>query len=263
MNTIRWADFKSNTSQLRGAMWGVMRAALLALALAGMLGGCATPNAGSAANSSDDERDPVESVNRAVFAFNQGLDTVLIRPVAVGYEFVLPTPIRTGVSNFFDNIGDVFVGVNNLLQGKPGQAASDLGRVLVNSTMGIAGLIDVASPMGLEKHNEDFGQTLAVWGVGSGPYVVLPVFGSRTLRDTGGLVADTAADPLNEVEPDGARYGLSALRVVDLRAGFLPAEKVLDSAALDKYSYLRSAYLQRRRSLIFDGNPPREEVPEE
>ena len=212
---------------------------------------------------SDNPDDPWEGFNRHSFAFNEGLDTWVLKPAAKGYDAVTPTPVRAGVSNFFGNLEDLWIGVNNLLQGKPGQAASDLGRVLVNSTMGIAGLIDVASPMGLEKHNEDFGQTLAVWGVGSGPYVVLPVFGSRTLRDTGGLVADTAADPLNEVEPDGARYGLSALRVVDLRAGFLPAEKVLDSAALDKYSYLRSAYLQRRRSLIFDGNPPREEVPEE
>ena len=203
MNTIRWADFKSNTRKLRDAT----RAALLGLTLAGMLG-CATPNAGSAANSSDDERDPVESVNRAVFAFNQGLDTVLIRPVAVGYEFVLPTPIRTGVSNFFDNIGDVFVGVNNLLQGKVADAASDLGRVAINSTLGIFGLFDIASEAGLEKHEEDFGQTFGRWGVGDGPYLVVPVFGPRTTRDTLGLVLDSQTNPLGRrlQKPQDADY---------------------------------------------------------
>ena len=258
MNTIRWADFKSNTSQLRGAMWGVMRAALLALALAGMLGGCATPNAGSAANSSDDERDPVESVNRAVFAFNQGLDTVLIRPVAVGYEFVLPTPIRTGVSNFFDNIGDVFVGVNNLLQGKVADAASDLGRVAINSTLGIFGLFDIASEAGLEKHEEDFGQTFGRWGVGDGPYLVVPVFGPRTTRDAFGLVLDTQTNPLGQVDHVPTRNTLTALRLVNTRATLLPADKVIEEAALDKYSYMRDAYLQRRRNLIYDGSPPRD-----
>ncbi|HLA35320.1 MAG TPA: VacJ family lipoprotein [Rhodocyclaceae bacterium] len=257
MNTIRWADFKSNTSKLRGAMWDVMRAALLGLTLAGMLGGCATPNAGNAANSYD-ERDPVEGVNRAVFAFNQGLDTVLIRPMAVGYEFVLPTPIRTGVGNFFDNIGDVFVGVNNLLQGKVADAASDLGRVAINSTLGIFGLFDIASEAGLEKHEEDFGQTFGRWGVGDGPYLVVPVFGPRTTRDTLGLVLDMKVDPVGQVDHVPTRNTLTALRLVNTRATLLPADKVIEEAALDKYSYMRDAYLQRRRNLIYDGSPPRD-----
>lgn len=225
-----------------------------------LLTGCASTGAGPQAANPED---PWEPVNRGTFAFNDALDVWLLKPVAQGYDAVMPGPVRTGVANFFGNVEDVWTGVNSLLQGKPGNAVHDFGRVVVNSTMGIAGLLDVASAMGLEKHNEDFGQTLAVWGVGNGPYVVLPVFGPRTLRDAGGFVFDLTADPVSQVNPDPARYGLSAVRLVDVRAGLLPAEKVLDTAALDKYSYLRSAYLQRRRSLIFDGNPPREEIPEE
>ena len=225
-----------------------------------MLAGCASTGGGASTAHPDD---PWESINRGTFAFNETLDTWLLKPVAQGYDAVAPAPVRAGVANFFGNIADVWTGFNSLLQGKPGHAANDFGRVMVNSTMGIAGLLDVASAMGLEKHDEDFGQTLAVWGVGNGPYVVLPVFGSRTLRDTGGLVFDLAADPLGQVSPESAGVALSAARLIDVRAGLLPAEKVLDTAALDKYSYLRSAYLQRRRSLIFDGNPPREEFLEE
>lgn len=233
---------------------------LLSLLAMLLLAGCATTAAGPSASNPED---PWESVNRGTFAFNETLDAWLLKPIAQGYDAVTPAPVRTGVANFFGNVEDVWTGINSLLQGKPADAAHDFGRVVVNSTMGIAGLLDVASAMGLEKHSEDFGQTLAVWGVGNGPYVVLPLFGPRTLRDAGGFAFDLTADPVGQVNPDPARYGLSAVRLIDVRAGLLPAEKVLDSAALDKYSYLRSAYLQRRRSLIFDGNPPREEIPEE
>lgn len=207
--------------------------------------------------------DPWEGFNRGVHAFNDELDGWVLRPVASAYDTVAPTPVRHGVANFFGNLGDVWVGVNNLLQGKVGDAASDVGRVLVNSTVGVAGLIDVASLMGLEKHDEDFGQTLAMWGVGSGPYLVLPLFGPRTLRDGGGLVLDSVADPVAYVRPENTAWGLGAARVVDIRAGLLPAEKAMNQAALDKYEYLRSAYLQRRRHLVFDGNPPREVFPDE
>ena len=206
--------------------------------------------------------DPWESFNRSSFAFNETLDSWVLRPVAKGYDAVTPSPVRMGVSNFFGNIGELWVGVNNLLQGKPLAAISDLGRFAVNTTVGIAGLIDFATPLGLEKHNEDFGQTLAVWGVGSGPYVVLPVYGPRTARDTGGLVFDFSADALGQVDHSLTRYELGALRLIDIRAELLPADKLL-ADSLDKYTALRSAYLQRRRNLIFDGNPPREFIFEE
>jgi phospholipid-binding lipoprotein MlaA len=226
-----------------------LKTALLAAALAGMLGGCAT---------SGNPKDPIEGFNRAMFAFNEGLDTVVIKPVATGYDAVLPTPVRTGVTNFFGNIADLFIGVNNLLQGKPDQAASDIGRVLINSTVGILGIFDVATEAGLEKHEEDFGQTFGRWGVGDGAYVVIPFFGPRTVRDTVGLVLDVKADPVANVNDISTRNWLLALRIVDNRADLLPADKVIEEAALDKYSYIRDGYLQRRRNLIHDGNPPRE-----
>lgn len=206
--------------------------------------------------------DPWEGFNRGVFAFNEKLDAWVLKPVAKAYDAVTPAPVRVGVTNFFGNLGDVWVGTNNLLQGKPRDAASDLGRFVVNSTMGVAGLIDVASPMGLDKHGEDFGQTLAVWGLRSGPYFVLPVLGPSTVRDAGGTVFDLGANAVNAFDPESARYVLNGLHLIDTRAGFLPSDKVVDEAALDKYSYFRSGYLQRRQYLIFDGNPPREEIPE-
>ncbi|MBS3936466.1 MAG: VacJ family lipoprotein [Sulfuritalea sp.] len=221
---------------------------LLAAALAALLGGCAT---------SGNPKDPLEGFNRVMFAFNEGVDTVLIKPVALGYDAVMPTPVRTGVTNFFGNIADLFIGVNNLLQGKPDQAASDLGRVLINSTVGILGLFDVATAAGLEKHDEDFGQTFGRWGIGTGAYVVLPLFGPRTVRDTAGLVLDVAVDPVANVDHVPTRNSLGALRLIDNRADRLPADRVIEEAALDKYSYVRDAYLQRRNNLVHDGNPPR------
>jgi phospholipid-binding lipoprotein MlaA len=222
---------------------------VLTFALVGLLGGCAT---------SGNPKDPIEGFNRAMYGFNEAVDTVLIKPVAQGYDAVLPDPVRTGVTNFFGNIADLFIGVNNLFQGKPDQAASDLGRVLINSTIGILGLFDVATEAGLEKHEEDFGQTFGRWGVGNGAYVVLPIFGPRTVRDTVGLVLDMAADPVANVSSVPTRNTLLGLRLVDARADLLPADKVIEEAALDKYSYVRDGYLQRRRNLVHDGNPPRE-----
>jgi phospholipid-binding lipoprotein MlaA len=222
---------------------------VLTVALVGLLGGCAT---------SGNPKDPIEGFNRAMYGFNEAVDTVLIKPVAQGYDAVLPAPVRTGVTNFFGNIADLFIGVNNLFQGKPDQAASDLGRVLINSTIGILGLFDVATEAGLEKHEEDFGQTFGRWGVGNGAYVVLPIFGPRTVRDTAGLVLDMAADPVANVSSVPTRNTLLGLRLVDARADLLPADKVIEEAALDKYSYVRDGYLQRRRNLVHDGNPPRE-----
>ncbi|MDP1605195.1 MAG: VacJ family lipoprotein [Rhodocyclaceae bacterium] len=226
-----------------------IRSVVIVVALAGALGGCAT---------SGNPKDPIEGFNRAMYGFNEAVDTVLIKPVAKGYDAVLPTPVRTGVTNFFGNIADLFIGVNNLLQGKPDQAVSDLGRVLINSTIGILGLFDVATEAGLEKHEEDFGQTFGRWGVGNGAYVVLPIFGPRTVRDTAGLVLDVAVDPLANIGNVPTRNTLLGLRLIDTRADLLPADKVIEEAALDKYSYVRDGYLQRRRNLIHDGNPPRE-----
>jgi phospholipid-binding lipoprotein MlaA len=217
--------------------------------VAGLLTGCA---------SSGNPKDPIEGFNRAMFAFNEGLDTAIIKPVATGYEAVLPSPVRTGVTNFFGNIDDLFIGVNNLLQGKVPEAFSDLGRVVINTTIGLLGVLDVASEAGLEKHDEDFGQTFGRWGVGNGAYVVVPFFGPRTVRDTVGLVLDVAADPVANHEPTRVRNAALVLRLVNDRANLLPADKVVEEAALDKYSYMRDAYLQRRRNQIHDGNAPRE-----
>lgn len=221
----------------------------VAFSLVGLLGGCAT---------SGNPKDPIEGFNRAMFSLNEGLDTVVIKPVAQGYDTTLPQPLRNGVTNFFGNIADVFIAVNNLLQGKVPEAFSDAGRFAVNSTLGILGVMDVATDMGLEKHEEDFGQTFGRWGVGNGPYVVVPFFGPRTARDTVGLVLDVNADPVANLGNVPTRNTLLTLRVVSDRANLLPADKVIEEAALDKYSYMRDAYLQRRRSLIHDGNAPRE-----
>lgn len=230
-------------------MGAPFRSAVLTVALVGLLGGCAT---------SGNPKDPIEGFNRAVYGFNEVVDTVLIKPVAQGYDAALPTPVRTGVTNFFGNIADLFIGVNNLLQGKPDQAASDLGRVLINSTIGILGLFDVATEAGLEKHEEDFGQTFGRWGAGNGAYVVVPIFGPRTVRDTAGLVLDVATDPVANIGHVPTRNTLLGLRLIDARADLLPADKVIEEAALDKYAYVRDGYLQRRRNLVHDGNPPRE-----
>ncbi|HEY8855912.1 MAG TPA: VacJ family lipoprotein [Rugosibacter sp.] len=216
----------------------------------GLTTGCAT---------SGESKDPIEGFNRAIFSFNDGLDKIVLKPVAKGYDAVLPNPVRTGVTNFFGNIADVFVGVNNLLQGKLTEGASDFGRVAVNSTVGLLGVLDVASHIGLEKHDEDFGQTFGRWGVGSGAYVVVPLFGPRTVRDTAGLVLDVAADPVGNLGDVPTRNTLEAVRLINERADLLPADKVIEEAALDKYSYVRDAYLQRRRSLIYDSNAPRED----
>jgi phospholipid-binding lipoprotein MlaA len=222
---------------------------ILAAGMVGLLGGCAT---------SGNSKDPIEGFNRAMYGFNEGLDTVLIKPVAQGYDAVLPSQVKTGVTNFFANIADVFIAVNNLLQGKVPEAFSDAGRFAVNTTIGVLGVFDVATELGMEKHDEDFGQTFGRWGVGSGAYVVVPFFGPRTVRDTVGLVLDVKADPVANVDHIPTRNTLLALRIVSDRTNLLPADKVIEEAALDKYAYLRDAYLQRRRNLVHDGNPPRE-----
>jgi phospholipid-binding lipoprotein MlaA len=202
--------------------------------------------------------DPFERMNRAVFSFNETADQYVIKPVAEAYRFVLPEFVRTGVTNFFSNINDVLIAANNLLQGKPSNAVSDIGRFLVNSTVGILGFFDVATDMGLDKNHEDFGQTLAVWGVGDGPYVVLPFFGPSNVRDTVGLVVDIETDFMintNKLNSD-EKIAVNGLRIINRRADLLDAGQLLEDAAFDKYSFLRDGYMQRRRSQIYDGEPP-------
>lgn len=213
--------------------------------------------AAGCATTSHHPDDPLEAVNRGVFAFNDAVDTYALKPVAQGYQTVTPLPTRTNVSNFFGNVEDVWIGFNNVLQGKAKDGFGDLGRFLINSTIGILGFFDVATELGIEKHEEDFGQTLAVWGVGNGPYLVLPFFGPRTLRDSGGLVLDSVASPISSIDPIPARNTVRGLKLVSDRAQFLGAEQALNEAALDKYAYARNFYLQRRRNQVFDGQPPR------
>jgi len=226
---------------------------VLVLCVAGVLGGCATT---AAQNPSD----PWENVNRRVYAFNSKADKYAFKPIAQGYKWAVPLPARMGVSNFFGNIDDVWIGFNNVLQGKPGTGISDFGRFAVNSTVGILGLFDVATDMGIEKHDEDFGQTLAVWGVPDGPYMVLPFFGPSNVRDTSGLIVDRGVFNINYlIDSVPVRNSLTALRVVDGRASLLGAEDTLNQASLDPYTFLRAFYQQSRRSEIYDGHPPRED----
>ncbi len=227
---------------------GLLSVALISMPL--LLQGCA-----SVATYDDDPRDPLEGLNRAIYQFNDGLDTVLLKPLARGYKAIVPAPVNKGVTNFFNNIDDITSAVNNLLQFKLTRAASDVGRVLVNSTVGLLGVMDVASNMNLPKYGEDFGQTLGTWGFGPGPYIVLPVLGPSTGRDTIGLVADWFTDPVNYIEDDQVRWSLKGLDIVDTRADLLEASRVLEEAALDPYAFLRNAYLQRRRNDVYDGNP--------
>ena len=205
----------------------------------------------------ENPHDPYEGFNRSMFAVHEAIDKYAAKPVAQVYDNAVPLPVKAGVGNFFGNVGELWVGVNSALQGKFSDAGVDLGRLLINSTVGNFGLFDVASELGLERHDEDFGQTMAVWGAGSGGYLFWPVIGSRTVRDTLGWGVDIMGDPVGYVDSIPVRNSLRGLRIVDIRASLLPADKVVEEAALDKYAYIRDAYLQRRRNQIFDGRPPR------
>ena len=222
--------------------------AIAAMAACVALSGCAT-------NQPANPKDPWEGFNRAMFQINDALDTVVIRPAAVVYENVLPSPVRTGASNFFSNLGDLRNAANNLLQGKIEAACGDLFRFAFNSTWGLLGVLDVASEAGIPKHNEDFGQTLAVWGVGDGPYLVLPLLGGHNLRDTAALPVDYYSNPTTYVEGDAAKYSFKATEIVVKRAALLPADRATEGQIIDKYAYLRDAYFQRRQYQIHDGNP--------
>ena len=203
-----------------------------------------------------DPRDPFEPFNRGVYQFNEQLDRFVMKPVAETYRAVLPQFVRQSVGNVFSNVNDVRVALNNALQGKFTTAYSDFGRVMINSTLGLLGLFDIASEAGVEKHQEDFGQTLGWWGIRDGPFLMLPVFGPSSARDLVGFGVDRVTDPVTYVDPSRAQNQLTATRLVNRRAELLDATKVLDVAALDEYQFVRDAYLQRRRNLVYDGKPP-------
>jgi phospholipid-binding lipoprotein MlaA len=215
--------------------------------------GCATTNGPT------DERDPLERYNRAIFRFNDTLDRAILKPVSKGYRRITPEPFNIAISNFFANLYDVNVAFNNALQLKLVSAASDVGRIVINSTLGFGGLFDVASRFGLRKHEEDFGQTLGYWGVGSGPFLMLPLFGPSTVRDAPGRVVDAYLDPVVYVSNNPARFFLAGSRIIDYRADLLTTEETLDEIALDRYIAIRSAFLDRREFLVHDGRPPPDE----
>jgi phospholipid-binding lipoprotein MlaA len=222
------------------------------VALAALSAGCATgPNA--------NPKDPLEPMNRKVATFNDVLDDNLLKPVAIGYRDYTPQPVQTGVSNFFRNLSDVWSTANNGLQLKGRDTAESLMRVVVNTTLGIYGIFDVATEIGLQRHPEDFGQTLGYWGVPSGPYVVLPLFGPSTVRDTSVLPVETSVDFVRQHDDVAVRNTAMATRIVDKRASFLQTTDLLSGAAIDKYSFTRDSYLQFRRNQVFDGNPPDED----
>ena len=244
-------DYELNNSEGR-LPW---RAAVGLAWVVVMLTGCATgPNA--------NPRDPLEPFNRGVYGFNEAVDRAVLKPVATAYKAVTPQPVRSGVGNFFANLEDAWSAVNSVLQLKIQSAAENFMRFTVNSTLGLAGVIDIASEMRIERHPEDFGQTLGRWGVGAGPFVMLPLLGPSTLRDTVALPVDSRGDIVTNVEHVASRNSLKALNLVDLRASYLKAGSVIDDAALDKYSFTRDAFLQRRQYSVYDGNPPDEEVKE-
>ena len=237
---------------MNSSQWN-FRSIVLAIIFSLAAGGCASPNTPG---------DPLEGFNRAMFSFNDTVDQAVLKPVATGYRNVVPEPVRECTGNVISNINDVFVAVNSLLQGKVGDAVSDACRVLINSTVGILGCFDVASKMGLDKHNRDFGQTFGKWGIASGPYLVLPFLGPSNIRDGVGTVIYSSLDPVwaNHIPTRNVAY---SLRAVNGRADLLSASSAVEDAALDKYAFVRDAYVQRRQSLIDDAENkarPRAEV---
>ncbi|MCB1734987.1 MAG: VacJ family lipoprotein [Gammaproteobacteria bacterium] len=224
----------------------MLRKLLLLFVAGSVLSGCATgPNA--------HPEDPLEPLNRGIYSFNETFDRALMKPVSQAYKAVTPDVVDKGVTNFFNNIDDVSVMINNVLQLKLVNALSDLSRIMVNTSFGILGVFDVATMWGLEKHDEDFGQTLGYWGMGTGPYLVLPIFGPSNVRDGVGFVAEWYIDPVAHVHPERDRWVAVILRAIDTRADLLTATDVLDEVAYDPYQTLRDSYLQRRAYLVADG----------
>ncbi|MBV1774518.1 VacJ family lipoprotein [Burkholderiaceae bacterium DAT-1] len=214
-----------------------------------LMAGCATPG---------NYYDPLEPVNRKVYAFNKSVDEAVMQPVARGYRDRVPQPVQTAVSNVLGNFEDIYIGLNNYLQGKVVDGTTDAFRVMVNTTLGLGGLIDIASAAKVPKHQADFGQTLGKWGVGSGPYLVMPFLGPKTLRDTTDWVVGSQVDGSRVIHDQAARNQLKLIKVVDLRARLLNSNALIGEASLgDEYAFVRNGYLQRRYSLIYDGAPPK------
>jgi phospholipid-binding lipoprotein MlaA len=227
--------------------------ALSALAVAALaLSGCASFKAAAPG-------DPLEPINRGVFSFNNTFDHYLFKPIAKGYDAAVPNLVKTGVSNVFQNASDAQSMVSDVLQLKGQKFGDDFGRVLLNTTFGLGGVFDLATPMGIERGNEDMGQTLGYWGLGAGPYLMVPFLGPSSLRDSVGRYADGKIDPIANVSSVPVRNSLMGTRVVDARVGLFPAEALMNQAALDRYTFMRSAYLQRRQSLVLDGKRPKDE----
>jgi phospholipid-binding lipoprotein MlaA len=229
---------------------GALLGALLALALCG----CATID--QARGGPGQRLDPWENWNRKVFNFNEDLDRVILKPVATAYTDVVPQVLRRSVANFYNNFADAWSAINNLLQGKLEAGFEDVTRVSTNTLFGLFGVLDVASEMGLDHHYEDFGQTMGRYGIGAGAYVVLPLLGPSTVRDAAAIPLDRLATPPAFFDGTGTQVGLTVLQIINTRSGLLGATRVIDDIALDKYTFVRDAYLQRRRSLVFDGNAP-------
>lgn len=213
---------------------------------------------GCAHSPANDPDDPLEGFNRSVFAFNTKVDDYVARPLAKGYDYVMPDVAQTGVGNFFNNVSYPTVIANDILQGKMVQSFADLGRLIFNSIVGIGGLVDAASMIGLERHNEDFGQTFGYWGIGSGAFLMVPLLGPSTSRDLVGRLGNSLTNPLTYVESD-ISLPLTGVDIIDTRAQLLSVDSVL-AQQLDRYIFVRNAYLQRRESLIYDGNPPRQNL---
>jgi phospholipid-binding lipoprotein MlaA len=246
----------SAASTARPGWWRRLAGVALLVLLAG---GCATlpPNAGQ------DPRDPWEKFNRNVFEFNEGFDEAILKPIAELW-LELPAGLRECFSNAFFNLRGPSIAINNTLQGKPEAAVSDVGRFVVNTIWGLGGCFDPASDLGLERHEEDFGQTLGVWGFEPGPFLVIPFLGPSNVRDAVGILGVEPFLDLNfYIDEPALEYSIFALRIVNARAELLQTGRLIDAAALDRYSFIRDAFLQRRRSLIYDGNPPREIDPED
>jgi len=229
---------------------GLSRAAF-AVAVA-LLAGCAA---------APSREDPLEPMNRTLYQFHDTVDTAVVKPVAQAYIDVVPEPIRAGVSNVFNNVEDLISAVNGLLQGKLDKFGDDLARVVLNTTFGVGGIFDLASMIGIERGNEDFGQTFGAWGFPQGPYFFIPFFGPTTVRDGTGTVVRIMVGPVGYIPNVPLRNSLYGTGYVDLRAQAISAGAIVDTAALDRYLFIRNAYLQRRRYLVYDGKPPPE--PEE
>lgn len=236
-------------SSTGAAVWALV-------AVSALLAGCAsTPNGDPGAAPVRAEHDPLEPLNRGLYAINDAVDRVTLKPIARGYKAVVPDFARRGVTNFSRNLFTPRSSVNNFLQGKPGRGFSELGRFIINTTLGIGGLIDVATAQGMPVYDEDFGQTLAVWGIPEGPYLFVPILGPNTLLDAASTPIDIASDPLYHYDNSSVRDKVYGLRVIDLRMRLLTAETLLEDSK-DPYLTVRESYLQNRRFQVYDGNPP-------